>query len=82
MSSLFRVSDRELKIIILQESIFYPSFPVKKISWTSLNNCLLKDGLLTIDFRNNKIIQQAIDESKTSVNEKEFNEFCRQQLNK
>jgi hypothetical protein len=52
----------------------------RKIYWESLNNCLLKDGLLTIDFKNNKIIQQLIDEKTTKVDEKEFNEFCRKQL--
>jgi hypothetical protein len=40
----------------------------------------MKDGVLTIDFKNNKIIQQSIDEARSSVNEKEFNEFCQKQL--
>lgn len=78
---LYRVSERELKIIIQHDFIVYPSFPLKKINWENLNNCLLKDGLLTIDFKNNKIIQQMIDDKGTTINEKEFNEFCQQQLN-
>ncbi|NOT51051.1 MAG: hypothetical protein HOP10_07215 [Chitinophagaceae bacterium] len=69
-------------ISITKEGIIYPSIFKKKTEWEKLNNLLLKDGLVTIDFKNNKIIQQTIDESKTSVNEREFNEFCRQQLNK
>jgi hypothetical protein len=60
--------------------IFYPSFPPKRIQWASVNNIILKDSLLTIDFKNNKIIQQLIDEQKTTVDEAEFNDFCRQQL--
>ncbi|HEX4876847.1 MAG TPA: hypothetical protein VFV31_09270 [Chitinophagaceae bacterium] len=60
--------------------INFPSFPPKRIKWDTLNNIILKDGLLTIDFKNNKIIQQMIDEQKTIVDEQEFNDFCRQQL--
>ena len=73
-----------LKTVALfyESSIIYPSFPVKNIRWSDLNNVILKDGLLTIDFKNNKIIQQLIDQNKTSINEQEFNEFCKQQLNK
>ena len=63
-------------------NITYPSFPKKKISWHELSNLILKDGLLTIDFKNNKIIQQKIAGTSSSIDEKEFNEFCRQLLNK
>ncbi len=79
---LHELSLRKKQVIVSEEMIIYPSFPLKKINWKDLNNSLLKDGLLTIDFKNDKVIQQRIDDSKTSVNEKEFNEFCRQQLNK
>ncbi len=74
------LAERKLVVIYYTSSIVYPSLPKKKIKWGDLNNTTIKDGLLTIDFKNNKLIQQPIDESKTSVIEKEFNEFCRQQL--
>jgi hypothetical protein len=67
-------------VYIGSEQIIYPSFPKRKIQWTELNNVMLKDGLLTIDFKNNKLIQQSTDDSLSAVNEKEFNDFCRQQL--
>ena len=69
-------------VAITEQSISYPSFPKKQIGWNDLNNLVLKDGLLTIDFKNNRLIQQLIDEKQVPVDEKEFNEFCRQQLNK
>ncbi len=71
---------RKFVVTFSDEKIYYPSFPLKKIDWKELNNTILKDGLLTIDFKNNKIIQQAIDENRTTINEKEFNEFCTRQL--
>ncbi|MEO5948670.1 MAG: hypothetical protein ABIP79_17780 [Chitinophagaceae bacterium] len=77
-------SIRKLQVIVSIEGIQYPSFPAKKIDWVSLNNILLKDQLITIDFKNNKLIQTEIDAEQKNVdfNEKEFNDFCRQQLNK
>ena len=79
---LSAVTVRKLIVVFSEDKIIYPSFPLKIIKWPELNNTVLKDGLLTIDFKNNKFIQQSIEESKTVVNEQEFNDFCRQQLNK
>ena len=72
--------------------------------WAAFNNIILKDGLLTLDFVNNKIIQVEPDWTIPLFSalykdddpeahedfvgeyypklEKEFNEFCSQQLNK
>ena len=69
-------------VSINETDIIYPSLPKKKFSWQELTNLILKDGLLTIDLKNNRIIQQKIAETSSTVDEKEFNEFCRQQLNK
>ncbi|MBC7872650.1 MAG: hypothetical protein H7Y01_01565 [Ferruginibacter sp.] len=74
------VSVRKFIAIFSEENISYPSFPVRTIGWKELNNALLKDGILTIDFRNNKLIQQPIDETLTAVNEQEFNDFCRERI--
>jgi len=81
LSILYFISKREFRVYISDDHIRFPSFPVKNIKWAELNNLVLKDGLLTIDFKNNKLIQQTIDEN-SPVNEQEFNDFCRQQLNK
>jgi hypothetical protein len=69
-------------IIINENQVIYPSFPKKKIDWQELSNLIIKDGLLTIDFKNNRIIQQHIADISSTIDEKEFNDFCRQQLNK
>lgn len=76
---LYVLSKREFKVSCNQEFISYPSFPPRKISWKELNNVILKDGLLTIDFKNNKLIQQLIDETNT-IDENEFNEYCKRNL--
>ena len=52
----------------------------KHYTWNFIDNIVLKDGLLTIDYKNNKIFQKEIEEEITPILEKEFNEFCRLQL--
>lgn len=56
-------------------------FPRRTIQWQDLQNVVLKDGVLTIDQKNNKIIQSEILLSESNVtDEAEFNEFCRSQF--
>ena len=70
---------RKLKIIFSEEGIVYPSFPKKIFLWKDISNVLLKDDMLTIDFKNNKLIQALISKEST-VAESEFNHFCKKQL--
>lgn len=76
----YQLSRKNLCAQFSSDSIKYTSFPARSIEWNELNNVVLKDGILTIDFRDNKILQAEIDETTNSVNEKDFNDFCRQQL--
>ena len=69
-------------VSISEKQVIYPSFPKKKIDWQELSNLIIKDGLLTIDFKNNRIIQQQVADISSTIDEKEFNDFCRLQLNK
>lgn len=53
----------------------------KKFSWTDFNNIILKDGLLTLDFKSNKLFQkETIDDDEPDADEDEFNEYCRTRL--
>ena len=82
LGTFYQTAKRTMIVAIFKEKIIYPSIPPKKIAWSDLHTIILKDGLLTINFKDDKFIQQSIDESKTSVSEQEFNDFCREQLNK
>jgi hypothetical protein len=77
---LYKLSQRDFTVSISSTSVVYPSFPRMEISWDQLNNVVLKDDLLTIDFKNNKIIQQLIQKKEPAVDEQEFNDFCKAQL--
>ena len=73
---------KKLVVDITDKKIIIPSVMQRTVDWNEVNNVILKDGLLTIDFKNNKLFQQLILNSDEDINEKEFNYFCRQQLNK
>lgn len=77
---LYLVSRRQLVISITADSVSYPSFPAKKIPWDQVSNLILKDDILTIDLKNNKIYQHLVKEEDQAVNEAEFNEFCRRSI--
>lgn len=77
---LYKISQRPLIVSVSSTAVIYPSFPKKEITWNELNNVILKDDLLTIDFKNNKIIQQLILNKEPAVDEQEFNDFCKTQL--
>ena len=58
-------------------------FP-KKYTWADMNQVILKDGMLTLDFKSNLLIQKdTIDEDDDSdADEDEFNTYCKEQLDK
>lgn len=49
----------------------------KKYRWSDIENVILKDGLLTIDFKNNKLFQKEIDSGDNEASEPEFNEWVK-----
>jgi len=52
----------------------------KTLTWAQLANVIVKDGLLTIDTKSNKLYQKEVAVDFTAENEAEINEFCRLRL--
>ncbi|MFN5641923.1 MAG: hypothetical protein ACK45S_05910 [Sphingobacteriales bacterium] len=56
----------------------------RTIQWEELSNAMIKDGLLTLDFKNNKLFQAETDDEEDNdeydASEEEFNEFCKAHL--
>ena len=50
-------------------------------AWSEFNNIILKDNLLTLDFKNNYLLQLAISPVENQVDEKLFNAFCTNRIN-
>ena len=59
-------------------------FP-KKHAWSEIDNIVLNGGILTIDFKNNQLLQLDTDDEEDDeydVEDEEFNNYCLTQLGK
>jgi hypothetical protein len=63
-----------------KDAVTFNTFPFKNYAWRQFKNVMLKDNILTLDFSNNKILQKETESDVSSETEKEFNEFCKQQM--
>jgi hypothetical protein len=54
----------------------------RRYDWTDFNNVVLKDGLLTLDFKNNRLLQKEVleDDDEDDADEDEFNDYCQTRL--
>lgn len=64
------------------EGIVFNSFPKKEYCWNEVQNVVIKFGMLSIDLKNNKLIQEEVDSYVDLNLENEFNAFCLAQINK
>lgn len=73
-----------LEIGFSETQIVFNTLFKKKYKWSQLSNVMLKDGLLTMDFANNRLLQREVedDDEEDDASEEEFNLFCRDQLKK
>lgn len=56
------------------------TFFEKEYAWSDLQNLILRDGLLTIDLKSNRIFQTPIKEMLPADTEENFNTFCETQM--
>jgi hypothetical protein len=73
---------RAIEIGFDLDSIVINTLFKRRILWSDLQNAVLRDGLLTLDFKNNRLIQREIadDDDEDDADEEEFNAFCRERL--
>ena len=73
---------RPLEIGFSHDRVVVNTLFRRTYAWSDFNNVVLKDGLLTLDFKNNRLLQKEIldDEDEDDADEDEFNDYCRQQL--
>lgn len=68
------------KIVISERNITLPGLSGDRIiEWHQLSNVVKRHDLLTLDFKNNKLLQVQVINAD-HIEEDEFNEFCQQQL--
>ena len=52
----------------------------RRYKWSEFNNIILKDDLLTLDFKNNRLLQRETIDEEGDADEDEFNVYCREKL--
>ena len=75
---LYHIALQKLMFNFDSSIIEQKNFPWKKYKWNELRNVILKDDMLTMDFKNNKLMQAEI--VNADINESEFNAFAKKQL--
>lgn len=75
------VTSKKLVIKFSIEGIRYPSFPVKLFPWSAVDFVLLKDDILTLEMKNNRLLQFTLEKHiADAIETNEFNAFCAAQL--
>ena len=67
------------QITVSEINIILPGMFTRRIvQWNELSNVLKKHDLLTLDFKNNRLLQVEVTDGE--IKESEFNQFCKHQL--
>jgi hypothetical protein len=82
LSFLEYQTKRPLEIGFDRDQVVINTLFRQRYDWSFFNNVLLKDGLLTLDFKSNRLLQKEVadDEDEDDVEEEEFNAYCRDRL--
>jgi len=80
MALLERQAKRPLEIGFSDKMVVINSLFRRKYHWTDFNNVVLKDDLLTLDFKNNRLLQRETIDEEGDAEEDEFNDYCRERL--
>ena len=74
-------TNKKTIVLFNEAGIIYPSFPVKKYTWADVVHVLWKDDILTIDLKNNKLLQFNIEKDfAEEFNWMGFNEWCAKKI--
>ena len=78
-----RFLSSNVEIGFSDQQIVRKGITTKTYAWSELNNVMIKDDLLTMDFKNNTLLQAYTDDEddeEYDVEDEEFNEYCRGRL--
>ena len=71
------IANKKPIIHFTEDGITYPSFPTKQYPWAEVAQVIWKDDMLTIDLKNNKLLQFNIDKVFASnFDSVTFNTWC------
>jgi hypothetical protein len=78
---LFKFSMQKIRFVFTRQNVMKTNFPKKEYDWNLFSNVMLRDNILTLDFKNNKLIQVEIEDPE-KINSVDFNEFAESKINR
>lgn len=75
VSYLFVQAIRPINIHFFKEYIKITTFPSQSYSWKKIDQIILRDQILTLNFTNNRFIQHPVFSTR-DFNLEQFNQFC------
>ena len=78
-----RFLSSNIEIGFSDQQIVRKGITTKTYAWNEFNNVMIKDDLLTMDFKKNTLLQAYTDDQEDEeydVEDEEFNEYCRKRL--
>jgi hypothetical protein len=72
---LFIQALRPITIIFSSDNIQINTFPTRSYSWNEIDQVILRDQILTLNFYNNRFIQHSVLPA-SNFNVDQFNQFC------
>lgn len=67
---------RPIRFVFNKNGLIVPGLPSKKVTWADVENVVVKEGMLTIDFKNNKLIQFSLQDAENNqFDTVSFNKF-------
>ncbi|MEO7960703.1 MAG: hypothetical protein ABIR19_04095, partial [Ginsengibacter sp.] len=76
---LYNLVVQKIEFIFGKLCVLKKNFPKKEFPWHGFTNVMIKDNILTMDFKNNKLLQQELLPGQ-DISEKDFNHFARTQI--
>lgn len=71
------ITNKQPIVQVNEEGIYYPSMSGGNWEWESIDWVILKDGILTIEKKDNHLLQITLDKQvAANINETAFNDFC------
>ena len=73
---------RPLEIGFDKDRVVINSLIRRRYDWSAFSNVILRNGLLTMDFKDNRLFQKEVvdEEEEDDAGEDEFNDYCRARL--
>ncbi|MEO6314119.1 MAG: hypothetical protein ABIU63_06385 [Chitinophagaceae bacterium] len=76
-----RTAKKPLEIGFTDTEIAINTLLRRRYKWSDINNVILKDDLLTLDFKNNRLLQRETIDEEGDAETDAFNAYCQDQLN-